>query len=225
MSQVNAEKLSVVELFTSQGCSSCPPADDLLRKLSLEENILALSYSVDYWNYLGWKDIFARPEFTKRQKHYSRILSRGEVYTPQMIINGRSAVVGSRQDMVQKYIDEQAEKPVIGPEISLYLQDDMINLTVSSGSAAEATGIWLVAYDTVRSVKIKSGELAGQTREYVNVVRGLKRIGSWTGREVMLSLDPAEAASEKCDNYAILVQQKDTGVILSAARIRLEKPL
>ena len=221
---VRAAKLSVVELFTSQGCSSCPPADDLLRELSEKENILALSFSVDYWNYLGWKDIFAKPEFTQRQKDYSRTLSHGGVYTPQMIINGRSAVVGSRRDLVAKYLAAQREIPVAGPDISLAFQEGMINLTIGNGSVNEPATIWLVAYDDKRSVKIKSGELAGQTRDYSNVVRSLKQIGSWIGREVMLSLDPAKVAAEKCDNYAVLVQDKDTGAILSAARVRLGSP-
>ena len=221
---VRADGLSVVELFTSQGCSSCPPADDLLRDLSKEENILALSFSVDYWNYLGWKDIFARPEFTERQKNYNRILSRGEVYTPQMIINGRSAVVGSRRDLVAQQLTTQQEFPINGPEISLYYQDDMINLTIGGGTVKEPATIWMVAYDSQRSVRIKSGELAGQTRHYSNVVRGLTQIGNWTGREVMLSLDPAKITAETCDNYAVLVQEQGTGTILSAARILLTPP-
>ncbi|WP_417316690.1 DUF1223 domain-containing protein [Emcibacter sp.] len=213
----------MVELFTSQGCSSCPPADELLRELSQRDDILALSYSVDYWNYLGWKDVFSRPEFTKRQKDYNRLLSKGEVYTPQMIINGRNAVVGSRRDMIEKYLTAEHGVPINGPGIILGIQDNMINLTIGDGAIDEPASIWLVAYDSTRTVKIRSGELAGQTRHYSNVVRGLKHIGSWTGREVMLSLDPDKAAAEKCDNYAILVQQKDTGTILSAARIRLDR--
>ena len=213
------ERLSVVELFTSQGCSSCPPADELLHELSQQENILALSFNIDYWNYLGWKDSFAKPEFSARQREYNRSLGRRNVYTPQMIINGREAVVGSRKEQVYRTLEDADLKPAARPRITLNHQKNLIHLTIAAGETRRPATIWLIAYDIDETVDIKGGELAGQTRHYRNVVRALKPLGSWTGQETRLTFDPLTTVGGLCDRLAVLVQAQKTGPILSAAQI------
>lgn len=207
--------LTVVELYTSQGCSSCPPADIVLKNLTREKDVLALSFAVDYWNYLGWKDIFSQPQFTRRQQDYNRALGREGVFTPQMIINGQKSVVGSRSGQVRRLVKAAQTK---GPDINFQkIADKMLSLRVGEG-AGDAT-IWLVGYDTAKEVKIGRGELRGRTQAYHNVVRSLKHIGNWMGEEIKLTFASDEMSGVKCDNYAILIQQDTTGPILAAARL------
>ncbi len=218
------EPLIVVELFTSQGCSSCPPADEILAELSQQKNILALSYSVDYWNYLGWKDTLAQPDCSLRQKAYNKSLGLGGVYTPQMVVQGRRDVIGSRADLVAKFIDQAkiTLQEVSAPEIIFMRRGDMMFLNISASALrnnAPAT-IWVIGYDFKKIVPIKKGELAGQVRTYHNVVRSIKRLGSWMGEETRLSLSPEDLGSGKYDAYAVLLQAQETGPIITAAKLK-----
>ncbi|MCF6216123.1 MAG: DUF1223 domain-containing protein [Emcibacter sp.] len=214
----------VVELFTSQGCSSCPPADEILAELSQQKNILALSYSVDYWNYLGWKDTLAQPDCSLRQKKYNKSLGLGGVYTPQMIIQGRRDVIGSRADLVAKFIDQAkiTVQATSAPEIKFVRRGDMMFLNISASALqndAPAT-IWVIGYDFKKIVPIKKGELAGQVRTYHNVVQSIKRLGSWMGEETKLSLSQEDLGSGKYDAYAVLLQAPQTGPIITAAKLK-----
>jgi len=214
----------VVELFTSQGCSSCPPADEILAELSQQKNILALSYSVDYWNYLGWKDTLAQPDCTLRQKKYNKSLGLGGVYTPQMIIQGRHDVIGSRADLVAKLIDQAkiTAQATSAPEITFVRRGDMMFLNISANVIWDnaAATIWIIGYDFEKTVSIKKGELAGQIRKYHNVVQSIKRLGSWMGEETRFSLSKEDVGSGKYDAYAVLLQAPQTGPIITAAELK-----
>ncbi len=219
------QPLVVVELFTSQGCSSCPPADDLLARLSRRENILALGFSVDYWNYLGWKDTLARPDCTIRQKKYNKSLGKSGVYTPQMIIQGRRDVIGSRADMVQNILDRtQVELRVQhpAPAIIFAATGDVIDLKIGPAVMADNTPatIWIIGYDFERTVNIRKGELAGQVRKYHNVVQSITHMGHWTGKEIRLTLSKDDMGDRQYDGYALILQNKETGPIITAAKLK-----
>ena len=199
----------VVELFTSQGCSSCPPANANLIKLSNRPGVLALSFAVTYWDYLGWKDIFDRPEYTDRQSDYEPPLGQSGPFTPQMVINGASTAVGDNLPIVENLI--AAAKPAAGPEITLG------SGSVTIGSAnAPTTGadVWLVRYDpNVVEVPVGRGENTGRTLPHTHVVHSLQRLGGWNGDPLSFDLTSAS------DGYrtAILVQGTHGGPILAAA--------
>jgi hypothetical protein len=207
---VAAERLTVVELFTSQGCSSCPPANENLIRLKDRPGVLALSFGVTYWDYLGWKDIFARPEFTDRQIAYESGLGHTSPFTPQMVVNGRMDTIGNRFSAVETVIRRAGA--VEGPEIDVQSG----NVSISAGPAsAAAADIWLVHYDprTVE-VPVGRGENTGRTLPHANVVHDLARIGSWNGSAVELALPPAPEGL----STAVLVQLPRGGAILGAAR-------
>lgn len=222
--------LVVVELFTSQGCNSCPPADEILAEFSQEKNILALSYSVDYWNYLGWKDTLAQHDCTIRQKKYNISLGKSGVYTPQMIIQGQKDLIGSRRDLAHKMVTSARKgarnKAVPAPTIAFGAlkspTNDMIDLKIGAGAHRKTATIWIIGYDLVKTVNIRGGELKGQTRSYHNVVQSIKRMGSWMGDEIRLTLSKQDIGSGKYDAYAVLLQEEETGPIIAAAKLSLK---
>lgn len=213
------ENLTVVELFTSQGCNACPPADKILKNIARDESILTLSYAVDYWDYLGWKDTLSNPQNTKRQKHYNTSLGKNSVYTPQMIIHGRKAIVGSHAEEIQDIIAWTKKLAPQGPALNLTTLGDMISLTIGKGHSVKSATVWMVCYDVEKIIHIKGGELKGRIKSYHNVVRSLKRIGSWMGQEINLTMKKRDLSEESCTSYAVIVQQDEVGPILSAARL------
>lgn len=199
----------VVELFTSQGCSSCPPANANLIKLSNDPNILTLSFAVTYWDYLGWKDSFGREEFTDRQVIYESALGKQGPFTPQMVINGKSTTVGNNLQEVEQMVARTEE--LIGPSIELSKTGVTIDEMASMSGKAD---IWLVRYDpNLVEVPIGRGENEGETLPHIHVVHSLERLAEWDGTAISLSLH-ASAAGLKT---AILVQRQHGGPILSAA--------
>lgn len=202
---------TVVELFTSQGCSSCPPANANLAELSGRPGILALSFGVTYWNRLGWADTFSKAEYTERQVAYESPLGEISAFTPQIVINGRVSTVGARAAELQRLVDDARERPLSGPSVSLTSR----SVTVGAGTApTSGTDVWLVRYDprTVE-VAVKRGENGGRTLPHKNVVHALNRLGQWGGTSVTFDIPPI-AGNLKT---AILVQQAQGGPILSAA--------
>lgn len=199
----------VVELFTSQGCSSCPPANANLITLSQRPDVLALSFAVTYWDRLGWKDTFGKPEFTKRQVTYEPALAQFGPYTPQMVVNGATTAVGNRIVDVERLIN--TAPALAGPAIDLAGS----HVDIAAGAApASGADVWLVRYDPqVREVPIGRGENTGRTLPHTHVVYDLQNLGAWTGAPLALDLG-APAAGLKT---AILVQQPNGGPILSAA--------
>lgn len=201
---------AVIELYQSQGCSSCPPALAVLDRVADRPDVLALNFAVTYWDQLGWKDIYARPEYTARQWAYSRAQGRGNVQTPQLIVNGRAAVLGSRQPEVEAAI-AKFPRPA-GPEITVR----GVAVTVAAGPAAKPATVWLVAYDPRNvAVPVRAGENGGRTLPHRNIVKQLVAIGSWSGKTVSYTAPATPAGLQR----AVLVQAGAGGPIVAATRL------
>ena len=204
---------TVVELFQSQGCSSCPPAIANVNALAGRPDILALSFGVTYWDYLGWKDTFARSEFTNRQYDYKRGLRTGSVYTPQVVIDGRVDLTGTNRGELDAAIG-RAMLPKDAPSLSVASN----TVTVSTAAApAGGADVWLVRYDPrIQNVDIAAGENSGVLLAHKNIVRGLSRLGSWSGAAQVYAIP---AGGDPAWHSAILVQAKNGGPILAAAKL------
>jgi hypothetical protein len=198
----------VVELFTSQGCSSCPPANANLIKLSGRPDVLPLSFAVTYWDYLGWKDTFSREDYTDRQYAYEPGLGKSGPYTPQMVINGRTTVVGNNLGEVQQAVD--SANPLQGPAISL--EGGAVNIGAAD-SPASGADVWLVRYDPrLVEVPVARGENTGATLPHTHVVHDLVRLGGWSGSPVRFDVAAATGGYQT----AVLVQGAKGGPILAA---------
>ncbi|MDX8501056.1 DUF1223 domain-containing protein [Mesorhizobium sp. VK4C] len=205
----SAQPLTVVELFTSQGCSSCPPANANLIKVKDQPGVLALSFNVTYWDYLGWKDIFGRPEFTQRQVNYEPPLGHDGPFTPQVVVNGSHDAVGAAPGEIQSLINKGGRTQ--GPELSLGNGKVSIGAGTAPGGGAD---IWLVRYDKgVVEVPVSRGENTGRTLPHANVVHSLQRLGRWSGKAATLPLPAAGGGL----STAVLVQAPGGGPILAAA--------
>jgi hypothetical protein len=207
----------VAELFTSQGCSSCPPADALLSRLADRKDVIALSLPITYWDMLGWKDTLASEDNTRRQKAYAQFMGRGGVYTPEMIIDGASDIVGSREEAIESAIDARAADEHAMP-VSLSASNHELHVYVGAADdrPAEAT-VWLLEILEKASVGIRAGENEGRTMTYRNVVRSIKAVGIWKGQALTLDLPRNDLVGEPHDAVAIIVQQNGYGRILGAA--------
>ena len=203
---------TVVELFQSQGCSSCPPAIANLNAIAGRSDILALTFAVTYWDQLGWKDTFAKPEFTGRQWDYADAAGRSQVATPQTIINGRVVTNGGDSRRLIASI-RQADRGKSGPPISFLAG----KITIGPGATSVPATVWLVRYDPrPLSVPIKAGENGGRTLVHRNVVKFIKAIGTWRGQPLSL---PLSGESEPGLRFAALVQAGKGGPIIAAARL------
>jgi len=206
-----ARPLAVVELFTSQGCSSCPPANDNVRALSERPDILALSFGVTYWDQLGWKDTFAQPAFTARQVAYARALRHSGPFTPQVVVDGRADGVGARKGEIEALITRT--RLLGGPAIDIQGQTGTLGGAPTSGPPAD---VWLVRYDPrVIEVPIRAGENNGRTLPHKNVVRELVRLGAWSGQAERFHAPPSAMRGLIT---AVIVQAPGAGPILAAAK-------
>jgi hypothetical protein len=209
----------VLELFTSQGCSSCPPADAFFGKLKNAPGVIALSLHVDYWDYIGWEDPFARAQFTKRQKRYVTGMPRQYVYTPQMVIDGRYDAVGSRQGEVRDAIARARETPpTVRPRFET---DPDARVVVPAGTAPGEASVYLAFYDAKHVTDVAAGENAGRTLTNHNVVRRFERLGTWDGSRSSFPVDLARAIENGRDHCAVIVQKGRTGPVLGAATMAL----
>ena len=210
---------AVVELFTSQGCSSCPPADRLIGELARDPGVVALSLPVDYWDYLGWKDTLAQSAFTERQRAYAALRGDQEIYTPQAVVNGAAMVVGSDRAALTRSLHDAGP----GLRVPLRCEEHDGRLAVTVGPAADAarTGeVWLLPITRSRQVTIGRGENRGRSVTYANVVRGMRRLGSWSGEPAHYEV-PADARGPRdADSYVVLLQsgRAGTGRIIGAAK-------
>lgn len=213
----------VVELFTSQGCSSCPPADAFLGELAKRSDVLALSLHVDYWNYIGWKDPFSSPAMTARQRAYSRSMGRRYVFTPQMVIGGKLQEVGSKTAKVERAIAKvkrQASSKLRIEIVSKGAGKAVVRIPASKSSPASTTAtVWLVGFDNLHTTPITSGENSGRTISYYHVVRVLRPIGSWGGKAMEIAVNLTQQGIEKFENCAVIVQRGKTGPILGAVAV------
>lgn len=203
--------LTVVELFQSQGCSSCPPANANVMALSDRPDLLTLSFGVTYWDDLGWKDTFASPQYTARQWDYARAFHRDQVFTPEVVVNGRADVVGQNRSELEALIRRQTVSAG-APRISFANRHVTIGGSATPASNAD---VWLVRYDpNIEQVAVARGENEGRTLPHKNVVKELVKLGSWSGKPAAYSI-PQSSRNGLHD--AVLVQQGRGGVILAAA--------
>jgi len=206
----------VVELFTSQGCDSCPPADRLLGELATRDDVLPLSFHVTYWDRLGWPDTFGLEASTRRQGDYADSLGRRGVYTPQMVIGGRLDAVGSQRRRVLEAIELLQSHPEPGP--ALAIEDGELRLAAGDQGACT---LWLIGFDRAHDVTIERGENRGRTLRYHNVVREIERLGRWAGAASTFELPLARYAAAGRAGLAVVVQRDADRAILTAARIDL----
>lgn len=207
----------VVELYTSQGCSSCPPADKLLRQLAGRTDVLALALHVDYWDYIGWKDEYANPAHTVRQKGYAHAAGRNMIYTPQMIVMGQEDVVGAHaMELADLIVRHQRAAPKVQVAVRRTGNRVVIGIRPLAGPLDGPLDVHLVRFTPLHHAEITRGENAGRNLEYANVVDGWAVLGQWDGQggtEIPVTLEGDRPA-------AVLVQRPGYGPILAAARLQ-----
>ncbi len=211
---------AVVELFTSQGCSSCPPADALIGELAKRKDVIVLTLPVDYWDYLGWKDTFGSAAFSDRQRAYAMKRGDGEVYTPQVVVNGLAHAVGSKKVAVEQAIDDTFTK--LSASQALVTAEPVggdLKVNVSGGTKGAKATLWLAKVITNAPVAIGRGENGGLAATYYNVVRELKPVGPWHGVNVSFIIHASELKDPDCDAYVLLLQADEFGEMLGGFEI------
>jgi len=211
----SVDRPAVVELYTSQGCSSCPPADALLEKLAARPEVIALALHVDYWDYIGWKDTFGDPAFTERQRGYAREAGERMVFTPQMVINGETSIVGNDASALNDVLAPAGGDKA--PDLQVSRQGATLSVRADAVPGLEApVVVELVRYLPHVTVAIGRGENAGRKLSYVNTVTSWREIGRWDGRAA-LALDVRAEGEQPA---VVLIQEDGPGRILAAARAR-----
>jgi len=219
----HAEPRAVVELFTSQGCSSCPPADQIIGELAKDPSVIALSLPIDYWDYLGWKDTLADSRFSARQKAYSHMRGEREVYTPQVVVNGSAHVIGSDRARIESAIEDTKKADgVMSVPISMTLAGKQINISVpASGKGPGAHGeVWICSISKAVPILIGRGENRGREITYHNVVRNLLKVGDWNGTSGSWTVPLENISREGVDAAVVYVQDGNRdkpGPMLGAA--------
>jgi len=226
---VYAEPRAVVELFTSQGCSSCPAADKLLGELAKDPSLVAVSVPIDYWDYLGWKDTLARPRHSARQRAYARARGDRQVYTPQVVINGAVHALGSDKAAIERAIALSSSKAgTMSVPVTISVVGGKLVVNVPSGKDGHGTGeVWLCAVARAVPVRIARGENRGRTVIYHNVVRRWTKLGEWKGKAATWSVPVAGFKAAGADEAAVIVQSGATdkpGAIYGAAMASIHKP-
>jgi hypothetical protein len=214
-SPVGAEEVVVIELYTSQGCSSCPPADEFVAMLAANPRVLPLALHVDYWDYIGWADKFAMPQFTDRQRAYARAIGSRTIYTPQLIIGGLDRIEGfapeETADRLQAHLG-------LAPQVDLTVERTGDTLVIRAEAGQPLDGplrVQLVRYKPEETITIERGENAGKTITYRNIVTSWEGLGTWAGEEKM-ELTVPFAGSEP---GAVILQSDGPAAILAAARV------
>jgi len=205
-SSAQAEPRAVVELFTSQGCSSCPAADKLLGELAADPSLVPITVPIDYWDYLGWKDTLADPRNTARQKAYAHVRGDGQVYTPQVVVNGSLHVLGSDRDAIELAIAKSRKGGAMGlPPVKFALEDGRLTVAVPDGAAGRGE-VWLFGLVKAATVTIGRGENKGRTVTYHNVLRRWVKLGDWTGKANSWNVPMQTLKGDGIDEAAVLVQ-------------------
>lgn len=231
-----AEPRAVLELFTSQGCSSCPPADAVFASFAKRSDVIALSFHVDYWDYLGWADTFASKDNSERQRSYAAIRGDRQVYTPQIVVNGRDHVMANDRQALERAIQPPSavkttadggiaiDDPTRGGavpdetgvrtfpvDVTATMTDRSISIAIGDGSASaiKQGTVWLVLYERRRTVPIRAGENRNRTITYHNVVRKMQRVAMWKGKALTLDLPALMLKKAEADGLAVLVQTED----------------
>ncbi len=210
----------VVELFTSQGCSSCPPADAILAELAKRGDVIALSEHVDYWNYIGWEDPFSHAGATNRQKLYRAQLGTPYVYTPQMVFDGRTEGVGSDRDVVERHIALARQDRKMA--LAVARDGDTATVRVPAGAEmAKGATIWQIDYDAAHTTRVRRGENSGATLTNVHVVRSMRNVGEYDGTAITVTLDLAKLRAAGRGGCAILVQAPQAGRIFGDVAVEI----
>lgn len=220
-----ADRPTVVELYTSQGCAACVNADQYLQKLAVRKDVIALTIPVTYWDYLGWKDTFAKPEFDDRQRAYATAAGSSDIYTPQIIIDGEHIEVGSQTSVIDEVIAFQiGQRPPAVP-IDLWPLGRTVVVNIGAHAlprGASSATIWLVQYQARRQVTVSAGENAGKMLSYANLVRNLTPLGVWRGESKGLSLPVRDLTKAAYSGFAVLLQVEDAGPVIGAAMMDLD---
>jgi hypothetical protein len=220
----HADPRAVIELFTSQGCSSCPPADKILGELARDPSVIALSMPIDYWDYLGWKDTLADSRFTARQKAYSQARGDREVYTPQVVVNGSVHVVGSDRSGIENAIDLTTKADgVMSLPITMTQTGKQINISVPASNkppAAMHGEVWICSISKAVPISIGRGENGGRQLTYHNVVRSILKVGDWNGTSGSWTVPLENISREGVDAAVVYIQDGNRdkpGVMLGAS--------
>jgi hypothetical protein len=201
-----AEPRAVIELFTSQGCSSCPPADKLLSELRNDSSLLTLSLPIDYWDYLGWKDTLAMPGHTARQKAYSQVRGDREVYTPQVVVNGVAQALGSDRAEIEKAVAQSRQNvAALSVPVQVAVANERVTVTLPNDDGM-AGDVWLCPLSRSITIGIGRGENRGRTVTYTNVVRRWIRLGTWSGKSETFTVPVDAIKSAGIDAVAVMVQ-------------------
>ncbi len=213
----------VVELFTSQGCSDCPPADRLLAEIAQKRDVIALTLPVTYWDMLGWKDTFATDTNTQRQKAYARMMNHSGIYTPQMILDGATDVVGSQRNKVLAAIAqrEQANEATTDIPIAIAASEQKVQIAIAGNPRAQQGNvrIWVLQTRSQARVDVEEGENGGRTLTFVNLVRQIKDAGQWNGGPKIIDL-PIVLREDDRDGIVVILQNRDYGAIIGAAMLQ-----
>jgi hypothetical protein len=223
----HADPRAVVELFTSQGCSSCPPADKIIGELAKDPSVIALSMPIDYWDYLGWKDTLADSRFSARQKAYSHVRGDRDVYTPQVVVNGSAKVIGSDRAGIEGAINDTGKADgVMSVPVTMTLSGKQINVLVAASKAPGAAHgeVWICSISKAVPISIARGENRGREVTYHNVVRNILKVGDWNGSSGSWSVPLENISREGVDAAAVYVQDGNRdkpGPMLGAAMTSL----
>jgi hypothetical protein len=219
----NADPRAVIELFTSQGCSSCPAADKLLAELQTDPSLIPLSLPIDYWDYLGWKDTLALPGHTMRQRAYSQVRGDREIYTPQVVVNGIAQTIGSDRAGIENAVAQSRNYPSsLSVPLQVTVADERVSVMLPARERAEAGGgeVWLCALSGSVSVGIARGENRGRTITYTNVVRRWIKLGSWNGKSENFTVPVDAIKFDGVDAVAVILQSgsfEKPGAIMGAS--------
>jgi len=219
----HADPRAVVELFTSQGCSSCPPADQIIGELAKDPNVIALSMPIEYWDYLGWKDTLADSRFSARQKAYSQMRGDRDVYTPQVIVNGSANVIGSDRAAIDSAIQNtQKTTGVMSVPVTMTLSGKQINVSVAASKAATPGHgeVWICSVSKAVPISIGRGENRGRQVTYYNVVRNILKVGDWNGSSGSWTVPLENISRDGVDAAVVYVQdgnREKPGAMLGAA--------
>lgn len=206
-SSAQAEPRAVVELFTSQGCSSCPAADKLLGELAADPSLVPISVPIDYWDYLGWKDTLADPRNTARQKAYAHVRGDGQVYTPQVVVSGSLHVLGSDKAAIDLAIAKSRKNGAMSlPPVAFAITDGRLNVAVPDAEPRGGAEVWVLGLVRTATVAIGRGENKGRTVTYHNVVRRWVKLGDWNGKASSWSIPVQTLKGDGIDEAAVLVQ-------------------
>ncbi|MGC1487826.1 MAG: DUF1223 domain-containing protein [Albidovulum sp.] len=207
----SAENPVVIELYTSQGCSSCPPADAVLTELASRKDVIALALHVDYWDYIGWKDTFGQKAFAERQRSYAKAAGEKMIYTPQMVINGQDRLVGQKRSQLESLL--RGARGAGDPVLTVTRDGSRLRISATvSGKIPEGSLVQLVRYIPSATVAVKRGENAGRTIEYSNTVTSWEKIGTWNGAQPL----GLEVKAKGDEPAVVIIQEPGPGRILAA---------